>query len=75
METSKKRPYAVVSNNQYNDLLNTLIVAPISSSPKYQENTKYRESSLFIDLPDGEKINGTILLQHLRSIDSNVRIN
>ncbi|MFK4568187.1 type II toxin-antitoxin system PemK/MazF family toxin [Enterococcus sp. UD-01] len=75
VETNKKRPCVVVSNNQYNDLLNTIIVAPISSSPKYQENTKYVESPLFINLLDTKKIKGTILLQHLRSIDPTARIN
>ena len=73
VETTKKRPCVVVSNNSYNQLLNTVIVAPISSSPKYQL-PQFTESPLFIPLLETDRVRGKILLQHLRSIDPNVRI-
>lgn len=75
VETSKKRPCVIVSNNQYNDLLNILIIAITSSNKKYQEHPKYKESPLFINLPEDEKITCMIILKYLRSIDSKARIN
>lgn len=75
VEMKKKRPCVVVSNKNYNRLLNTIIVAPISSSEKYLTDKKYLESPLFIQVPENPKIKGTILMQHLRSIVPNIRIN
>lgn len=71
-ETKKTRPCAVVSNNNYNRFFNTVMVAPISSSEKYKEK-KFLESPFFIEIPSEKKVYGTILLQHIRSIDSSVR--
>lgn len=67
-EMKKKRPCIIISNNDYNELLDTVIVAPVSSSNKYQENEKYKISPLFIPIALNQ-IRGTILLQHVRSID------
>lgn len=72
VETQKKRPCVVVSNNHYNHHLNTVIVAPISSSEKYTEEY-YSQSPFFIQIPDNDIVHGTILLQHLRSIDPKAR--
>lgn len=36
-ETKKLRPYLIVSNNSYQKVFNTVIIAPISSSRKYLE--------------------------------------
>lgn len=71
----KKTPCVVVSNKNYNRLLNTIIVAPISSSEKYLTDKKYVDSPLFIQVPENSKIKGTILMQHLRSVDPNLRMN
>lgn len=52
--------------------MNTVIVAPISSSKKYTREQKYIESPFFIDISDQE-IKGTALLQHIRAVDPKVR--
>lgn len=75
VETNKKRPCVIVSNNHYNRLMNTLLIAPISSSPKYHLEEKYQVSPFYVSLPYNPKIKRTILLQHFRSIDQNARIN
>lgn len=62
-ETNKRRPCVIVSNHHYNRLLNTVIVAPISHSPKYVEEKRYSQSPLFVTLPENGKIRGTVLLQ------------
>lgn len=71
---SKKRPCVIVSNNNYNHFFNTALILPISSSSKYQSEQKYIESPFFIPL-HSNKIYGTILLQHLRAVNINVRSN
>lgn len=72
-EERKTRPCIVVSNDQYNRVFNTIIVVPISSSKKYQTEERFRKSPLFISI-NKEKISGTALLQHLRTIDPSKRI-
>ncbi|BAP86665.1 plasmid maintenance toxin/cell growth inhibitor [Paucilactobacillus hokkaidonensis JCM 18461] len=68
-ETKKSRPCVVVSNDQYNQIFNTVIIVPISSSDKYRQK-KYLISPFFIEVRTKNKtITGTALLQHLRSID------
>ncbi|WP_137596854.1 type II toxin-antitoxin system PemK/MazF family toxin [Paucilactobacillus kaifaensis] len=68
-ETKKIRPCVVVSNDQYNQIFNTVIVVPISSSDKYKQR-KYLTSPFFIDVrTKNNVVDGTILLQHLRSVD------
>lgn len=73
VETQNVRPCVVVSNNQYNKYLNTIIVAPISSSEKHNK-PYYKNSPLFVTVPQNKIVTGTILLQHLRSIDPSARI-
>ncbi|WP_040535485.1 type II toxin-antitoxin system PemK/MazF family toxin [Schleiferilactobacillus shenzhenensis] len=67
-EQKKNRPCVVVSNDDYNRYFNTVIVVPISSSAKYVEEDRYRDSPLFIQVKAG-KVSGTALLQHVRSVD------
>ena len=74
VETNKLRPCVIVSNNQYNEYLNTVIVAPDSNASKYMTEARYIESPLLIKIPENLAVSGTILLQHLRSIDPKVRI-
>jgi Growth inhibitor len=73
VEATKTRPCLIVSNNQYNHLLNTVIIIPISSSPKYQLQ-KFQISPLYIDIPENNYVKGTLLLQHVRAIDPKTRI-
>lgn len=70
----KKRPCVVVSNAHYNHYFNTIIVVPISSSKKFLEETRFIKSPLFIQLANHQDVQGTILTQHLRSIDPRQRI-
>lgn len=72
-ETQKRRPCLVVSDNHYNRYFNTVIVIPVSSSRKYQEEERYRLSPLYVAI-QAEGVQGTALLQHIRAIDPNVRI-
>lgn len=72
-EERKTRPCIIVSNNQYNRVFNTVIVVPISSAKKYQTEEKFRKSPLFVFL-NKDKVYGTALLQHIRTIDPNKRI-
>lgn len=67
-EIKKKRLCIIISNQNYNHFFNTSLVLPISSSDKYRNNPKYAESPFFetIDLTN---IHGTILLQHLRTVN------
>lgn len=67
-ETKKERPCMVVSNDEYNRHLNTVLVIPISSSDKYRTQERFVRSPFFqrIDL---ESVHGTALLQHVRAID------
>ncbi|GAA0365775.1 type II toxin-antitoxin system PemK/MazF family toxin [Alkalibacterium iburiense] len=72
-ETKKTRPCLVVSNNHYNQLLNTVLIAPISNSQKYKEK-RFVVSPFFVSIPDNDNVKGTILLQHIRSIDPISRV-
>lgn len=73
-KTKKKRPCIVISNNQYNRYFNTIIIVPISSSKKYLTLEKYIKSPLFLNIGK-DNIQGTALLQHLRTIDPAKRSN
>lgn len=73
-EQQKLRPCVVVSNDKYNLIFNTAIVAPISSSSKYLTEEKYLKSPFFVPI-NCEEIHGAILLQHIRALDINVRSN
>ncbi|WP_125713469.1 type II toxin-antitoxin system PemK/MazF family toxin [Companilactobacillus kedongensis] len=72
-EPKKTRPCIIVSNNNYNQYFNTCIVVPISSSKKYKTETKYKKSPFFINIKT-DKVDGTALLQHVKSIDLTARI-
>ncbi|KRK33321.1 type II toxin-antitoxin system PemK/MazF family toxin [Loigolactobacillus bifermentans] len=75
-EMKKYRPALVISNDQYQQFFNTVIVVPISSAEKYRAMEKYRLSPLFVDLKPyllAGDIVGTALLQHVRAIDPSVR--
>ncbi|WP_288639616.1 type II toxin-antitoxin system PemK/MazF family toxin [uncultured Lentilactobacillus sp.] len=73
-ETKKERPCMVVSNDEYNRHLNTVLVIPISSSDKYPTQERFVQSPFFqrIDL---ESVHGTALLQHVWAIDPEKRSN
>ena len=73
-EQKKQRPCVIVSNSEYNHYFNTVIVVPISSSKKFLTEQPFKESPLFIQLSNSHSIRGTILTQHLRSIDPSVSI-
>lgn len=73
-EQKKTRPCVIASNSHYNRYFNTIIVVPISSSQKFFNEQRFVESPLYIQLADTHKIYGTVLTQHLRSIDPKARI-
>lgn len=73
-ETKKQRPCLVVSNDEYNQHFNTVLVIPISSSDKYKTQEKFVHSPLFKSI-DLETVHGTALLQHIRAIDPKMRSN
>ena len=60
-EQSGKRPAIIVSNNVFNKHTGMVIVCPISS------NTK--EFPTHYELEDSKKIKGSVLCEHIRSID------
>lgn len=71
-EMKKKRPCLIVSNDNYNHFFNTVIVLPISSSPKYHDDPKYQQSP-FLEEIKGMNIHGTVLLQHVRAVNLKAR--
>lgn len=64
-EQGGKRPAIVLSSNSFNKLTNMVIVCPITS------NTKQFPSHY--ELQNTKKINGSVLCEHVRSIDFNER--
>lgn len=72
-EMNKTRPCVIVSNANYQKVFNTIMIVPVSSSPKYASE-RYQESMFFVDLATDGPISGTALLQHLRVIDPRVRV-
>ena len=64
-EQSGSRPAIVISNNTYNVNTKMIIVCPITSNDKYFP-THYL-------LEDTNKIFGSVLCEHIRSIDYSVR--
>lgn len=73
-EIKKTRPCVVISNQNYNHFFNTAVVLPISSSAKYHNDPKYANSPFFESV-NLAKVQGTILLQHLRAVNINARSN
>jgi len=67
-ETKHKWPCLVISNSQYNRFFNTIMIIPISSATKYMTLPKYQHSAAFVSI-DTIKVQGTALLQHVRTID------
>lgn len=64
-EQAGKRPAIVISNNVFNKYTKMVIVCPITSNNK-EFPTHYR-------LQDNKKIRGSVLCEHLRSIDYDTR--
>ena len=64
-EQKGKRPAIVVSNNTFNKNTHMIIVCPITSNEK-EYPTHYL-------LEDTKKIHGSVLLEHIRSIDFDMR--
>lgn len=60
-EQKGKRPAIVVSKNVFNKNMGMIMVCPITSNNKYFP-THYK-------LLDSKKINGSILCEHIRSVD------
>ena len=60
-EQSRKRPAIVISNNIFNINTKMVIVCPITSNTKYFP-THYT-------LEDSKKVKGSVLCEHIRSID------
>ena len=59
------RPAVIISNNPFNQFTKMAIVCPITSNTK-DFPTHYR-------LQDTKKINGSVLCEHIRSIDYEIR--
>lgn len=64
-EQKGKRPAIVISNNIFNKNTHMVIVCPITSNEK-----KYPTHYL---LEDAKKIHGSVLCEHIRSIDFDAR--
>lgn len=64
-EQSGFRPAVIISNDVFNDNTKMVFVCPISSNNKYFP-THYQ-------LEDTKKINGSVLCEHIRSIDYEFR--
>lgn len=61
-EQAGKRPAIVLSNNTYNKYNNTVVIAPITTKIKRDYKTSVR-------VPKNAYFTGTILLQHVRTVD------
>ena len=59
------RPAIVISNNIFNENTKMVIVCPISSNDK--------EFPTHYNLEDTKKIHGSVLCEHIRSIDYEIR--
>jgi Growth inhibitor len=64
-EQSGKRPALVISNEAYYRRTKLIIVCPISNTPN--------EFAMHIKLDDRTKTTGSILSQHIRTVDPAVR--
>ena len=64
-EQSGHRPAIVISNNIFNTKTNMVILCPISSNIK--------EFPTHYILEDSKKIKGSVLCEHIRSIDYDAR--
>ena len=64
-EQVSKRPGIVISNNVFNENTKMIIVCPITSNEK-EFPTHYL-------LEDTKKIHGSVLCEHIRSIDYEIR--
>ena len=59
------RPAVIISNNTYNSKTNLVIACPISNTPN-----KY---PLHVPLDDRTMTTGSVLCQHIRTLDINAR--
>lgn len=64
-EQAGYRPAVVVSNNYFNNVTKLAMVCPITNSPN--------EFPLHIKLDDRTQTTGSIMCQHLRTLDVNSR--
>lgn len=65
-EEQKKRPVLVISNDRYNRICNGLVkVVPITTTDN--------EFPYHVDIPDGAKVHGKLMLQQERVIDAIAR--
>lgn len=64
-EQGGKRPAIIINNNTFNTNTKMVIACPITSNEKYFP-THYL-------LEDGKKIKGSVLCEHIRSIDYETR--
>lgn len=64
-EQKGKRPAMVISNDIFNKNTKMIITCPITSNDKYFP-THYK-------LEDTQKIHGSVLCEHIRSIDYEIR--
>lgn len=64
-EQKGRRPAIVISNNTFNKNTKMVIVCPITSNMK--------EFPTHYNLEDTKKINGSVLCEHIRSIDYSIR--
>ena len=64
-EQGGKRPAIVISNDVFNKNTKMIIICPITSNNKYFP-THYK-------LEDTQKIHGSVLCEHVRSIDYEIR--
>ena len=64
-EQKGKRPALILSPLQYNEKTNLAIFAPITS--------KIKGYSFEVKIPDGLKVSGVILSDHVKSLDWKIR--
>jgi len=64
-EQSGFRPAVIISNNTFNDNTKMVIVCPITSNEK--------EFPTHYHLEDTKEVNGSVLCEHIRSIDYEIR--
>lgn len=64
-EQSGFRPAVIISNNTFNDNTKMVIVCPITSNEKEFPTHYYLE--------DTKEVNGSVLCEHIRSIDYEIR--
>lgn len=64
-EQSGRRPALVVSNDLFNRHTGLCMVCPITNT--------HRDFPFHVRIPDGEEVNGVVMVEQLRSIDFSAR--